>query len=314
MKQGSSVLVTGGAGFLGSHLVDRLISENHRVTVVDNLSSGRTSNLNNGVDSFEETDIRSSGLREIFKKAAPEVIYHVAAQISVAVSAREPRLDADVNVIGGLNVLESACAGGAKKIVFVSTGGAMYGDPARLPADESLPPRPLSPYGASKLSLENYLPVFKHLHGLDYSIVRPANIFGPRQDPHGEAGVVAIFTKSMLQGLPCKIFGAGTDERDYIYVSDVVDLLVRAAASVRNGPFNAGTGTGTTVNALFAMLAGLTGYKLTAVRAPERPGDLRKITLDSGKSRKELGWNHTVGLRGGLEQTVAWFRAANSPK
>ncbi len=302
------VLVTGGAGFIGSHLVDRLVATGRRVNVLDNLSSGREPNLNKGAE-VARADVRSPELLDIVRKARPEVIFHVAAQISVSFSARDPVLDADINVMGTLNLMQAGVAAGVRKVVFVSTGGAMYGEPERLPAAETLPARPLSPYGASKLAVENYLPVFQRLHGTDYSIVRPANVYGPRQDPHGEAGVVAIFARSMLEGRACTIFGTGDDERDYVYVEDVVDLLVRAAEGTRPGPYNGGTGAGTTVNTLFSKLAGLTGFKQAAIHAPPRPGDLRRISLDSGLAARELGWRPNVSLDEGLKRTVEWFRA-----
>jgi UDP-glucose 4-epimerase len=303
-----NVLVTGGAGFIGSHLVDRLVAARKSVTVVDNLSSGRESNLN-GFARFEKADIRSPEMRDILARVRPELIFHTAAQISVAVSAREPVLDADVNVMGSLNLMEAASQSGTRKVVYVSTGGAMYGDPERLPADESLPARPLSPYGASKLAFENYLPVFKALHGIHYAIVRPANVYGPRQDPHGEAGVVAIFTRAMLEGRPCKIFGTGDDERDYLYVEDLADLLVRAAEGEGTGPYNGGTGAGTSVNTLFMKLARLCNYTQPPVKAPPRPGDLARISLDSSKARRDLGWRPEVTLDEGFSRTVEWFKA-----
>ena len=308
MGNSQDVLVTGGAGFIGSHLVDRLVADGRKVTVVDNLSSGLEANVNRAA-AFDRVDIRSPELRGAVARARPDTVFHVAAQISVSVSAREPVLDADVNVMGSLNLMEAARAAGARKVVFVSTGGAMYGEPERLPADETLPARPFSPYGASKLAFENYLPVFKGLHGIGYAVVRPANVYGPRQDPHGEAGVVAIFTRAMLEGRPCKVFGTGTDERDYIFVEDVVDLLVRAADGSGTGPYNAGTGSGTSVNDLFERLARLTGYRKGAEHAPSRPGDLRKISLDSGRAHRELGWRPRVAFDEGLRRTVEWFKA-----
>lgn len=307
MISSRNVLVTGGAGFIGSHLVDRLVVGGRSVTVLDILSSGRERNLNIAAK-LEKADIRSPETREVMARARPEIVFHLAAQISVSASVRDPMLDADINIMGALNVMEGARLAGARKIVFLSTGGAMYGDPERLPADESLPARPLSPYAASKRAFEQYLPVYKHSYGIDYSIVRPANVYGPRQDPHGEAGVVAIFTRAMLEGKPCKLFGTGEDERDYIFVGDVVDLIVRAAEGTGTGPYNAGTGAGTSVNTLFTELARITGYSQPPVKAPPRPGDLHRISLDSSKARHELGWSHSMNLADGLARTVEWFR------
>ncbi len=308
MIAGQNVIVTGGAGFIGSHLVDRLVAAGLNVAVLDNLSSGKEVNLNKAA-ALHRIDVRSPDLRGVIALIKPHTIFHTAAQISVAVSARDPAMDADVNIMGSLNVMEAARAAGVKKVVFVSTGGAMYGEPEQMPARESLPPRPLSPYGASKLAFENYLPVYHHLHGIEYAVVRPANVYGPRQDPHGEAGVVAIFTMAMLQGKHCKVFGDGTDERDYVFVGDVVDLLAKAGAGNGKGPYNGGTGVGTSVNTMFSKLAGLTGYRQRPEYASQRPGDLRRMSLDSSKARQELGWRPQVSLDEGLRRTVEWFKS-----
>ena len=239
-------------------------------------------------------------------------MFHTAAQISVSVSAQDPKLDAETNILGSINILDAMSALGVSKIVFVSTGGAMYGEPETLPAPETLQARPAAPYGASKLAVENYLPVYKGLRGIDYSIIRPANVYGPRQDPHGEAGVVAIFTRAMLAGEPVSIFGDGTDERDYVYVEDVVDALIRASECPGNGPYNIGSGHGTSVNDIAAKLAALTGYTDEPQRLPPRPGDLRRISLDASLAKKELGWSPTTSLNDGLRQTVDWFRSEMS--
>lgn len=304
------MLVTGGAGFIGSHLVDRFVARGDRVVVVDNLSSGRRENLNPSAELYE-VDIRSPDLRGVIKAASPEVVFHLAAQMSVAVSAREPLLDAEINILGMLNVLEAVRAAGSgamAKVVFASTGGAIYGDPDSLPVPETHPCRPVSPYGASKLAGEVYLGTYRAVFGLDYSVVRLANVYGPRQDPHGEAGVVAIFGRAMLAGEPVRIFGDGTDERDYVYVGDVV--MAFELASERGGPaaYNIGTGEGTTVAALARQMADLIGYGKTPVHAPPRPGDLRKIRLDATKARRELGWQPRVQLASGLAETIEFLR------
>ena len=307
----STSLVTGGAGFIGSHLVDALVARGDTVAVVDDMSSGKPDYLNPAADLFE-LDIRDEGFANVMSAVRPDVVFHVAAQISVSVSTRNPKLDAETNILGTINILDAMIATGASKMVFVSTGGAMYGEPDSLPAPESAQARPAAPYGASKLAAENYLPIYKALHGTDYSIIRPANVYGPRQDPHGEAGVVAIFTRAMLAGEPIKIFGDGTDERDYVYVEDVVDALVRASGSPETGPYNVGSGIGTSVNEIASTLAALTGYSREPEPFPPRPGDLRRISLDASLAKKELGWSPTTSLNDGLRRTVEWFRSQMS--
>ena len=306
-----TLLVTGGAGFIGSHLVDALLARGDTVAVIDDMSSGKPDYLNPAAE-MHETDIRDDRINQVIQTVRPHVVFHVAAQISVSVSAREPKLDAETNILGTLNVLDAMVSAGASKMVFVSTGGAMYGEPETLPAPETAKARPAAPYGASKLAAENYLPIYKGLHGIDYSIIRPANVYGPRQDPHGEAGVVAIFTRAMLAGEPIKIFGEGTDERDYVYVEDVVDALVRASESPGTGPYNIGSGIGTSVNEIASTLAALTGYSREPEPFPPRPGDLRRISLDASLAKKELGWSPTTSLNDGLRRTVEWFRSQMS--
>jgi len=304
-------LVTGGAGFVGSHLVDRLIADGHEVVAMDDLSSGSTSNLHPDARLIE-MDIRDENLKEVIAEENPDTVFHLAAQISVSVSAREPRLDAEINVLGTINLLDAIreAPGDPAKLVFISTGGAMYGEPSEdmLPVPETVPAGPLSPYGASKHTVEIYLPVYKKLFGIDYTITRLANVFGPRQDPHGEAGVVAIFTRAMLAGKPVKIFGDGNDERDYIFVGDVADALVRAAEGDGEGPYNVGTGIGTNVNDLYARLSELCGFGQGPEYAPPRAGDIAKISLDSTLMKNDLGWEPKTTLAEGLADTVAWFK------
>ena len=310
-KDQRTSLVTGGAGFIGSHLVDALIARGDAVAVIDDLSSGKSGYLDPAAD-LHESDIRDGCVADIVSAIRPDVVFHGAAQISVSVSTRNPKLDAETNILGTINILDAMAAAGSSKMVFVSTGGAMYGEPDPLPAAESAPARPAAPYGASKLAAENYLPVYKALHGTNYSIIRPANVYGPRQDPHGEAGVVAIFTRAMLADGPIKIFGDGTDERDYVFVEDVVDALVRASDRPGTGPYNVGSGVGTSVNEIASRLASLTGYSREPEPGPPRPGDLRRISLDASLAKKELGWSPTTNLNDGLRQTVEWFRSQMS--
>ena len=303
------VLVTGAAGFIGSHLCDRLTSDGHNVIGLDNLSSGHVDNLPSDFD-LRVSDIRDDELKVVIADLRPDLVFHLAAQISVSVSAREPEFDADVNIKGSLNLLEGLRSAGLdqSRLVYVTSGGTAYGAPEILPATEITPVRPLSPYGVSKLVVEQYLTVYQKLAGISYAIVRLANIYGPRQDPHGEAGVVAIFSRAMLNKSSMQIFGDGTDERDYVYVSDVVDAVVKAGYSDLTGPYNVGTGFGTSTNRIFEELANRTEHSEAAVHAPARLGDIKKIALDSSKAKRELGWEPKISLEEGLKRTVEWFK------
>lgn len=312
-------LVTGGAGFVGSHIVDRLVSEGWRVAVIDDLSSGKSAYVNPQAE-LHEIDICDEGLGDLVRQISPDTVFHLAAQISVAVSAREPLLDARVNVIGLLNLLEAITSlQGSKadaahgerdlpRFVFTSTGGAIYGEPERNPVKEEDPARPESPYAAAKLACEGYLGVYRATYGLDYSILRLANIYGPRQDPHGEAGVIAIFARAMLAGNPVKIFGDGEDERDYVYVSDAVDAFMAVSDHGGAGPYNIGSGAGTSVNYLFGELARLTEWQGTPQYVAPRKGDIHKVSLDAGLAHRDLGWTPAVTLGDGLIKTIEYFR------
>ena len=305
-----NVLVTGGAGFIGSHLVDRLIETGHRVYVIDSLETGNTANLHPSAELIE-ADIRHDALGRIVTKAAPKAVFHLAAQVSVAVSARDPELDAQINVNGTLNLLQALVSLEHRpRLIFFSTGGGIYGDlhADELPARESMDARPLSPYGASKLAVESYLRVYGHLHGIAYGIVRPANVYGPRQDPHGEAGVIAIFAQAMLDGRQVTIFGDGEDVRDYIYVSDLVEGALAVYRSGRSGPYNLGTGTAVSVNQLYASLCELIPDHGGVVHGPPRPGDIPRIWLDVAAAEGDLGWRAGTSLMEGMGRTVEWFR------
>ncbi len=304
---GRTVLVTGGAGFIGSHLVDRLLADGERVAVIDDLSSGRTVNLSGDAE-LHELDICSPEIASAVARIRPDIVFHLAAQMSVTVSVREPVLDARINVMGSLNLMEAVRGSGGAKFVFTSTGGAIYGEPERIPVVETDPRRPLSPYAASKLAVEQYLATYRAAYGFDYSIVRLGNVYGPRQDPHGEAGVIAIFTRAMLAGESVRIFGDGTDQRDYVYVSDAVDAVVRVAQDGEPTVYNVGSGVGTDVNTLARRLSELTGYRREPAYAAAREGDLRTVVLDSTKAERELGWHRQVGLDEGLERTADYFR------
>ena len=308
------VLVTGGAGFIGSHVVDTLISHGHEVSVVDDLSTGRLSNLNPEA-TFYKMDIRSPQLTEVFERERPDYVNHHAAQMDVRRSVVDPIFDADVNILGSINVIECAKRFQIKRFVYISTGGAVYGEPEYLPCDEAHPINPICQYGASKHTVEHYLYMYNQLYGLDYVVLRYPNVYGPRQDPHGEAGVVAIFAGQMLRGEQALINGDGEQQRDFVYVGDCAraNLL---ALQTKNAPaiYNLGSGQGTSVNQVFTALKNITGYSLPEVHGPAKLGETSRIYLDATKARHELDWVPTVNLDEGLEQTVEYFRAAELVK
>lgn len=310
-------LVTGGAGFIGSTLVDRLLAEGHQVDVVDDLSSGNLANLADArADrdhpvTFHQIDIRDEAVVELMTRQRPEVVFHLAAQADVRVSVARPAYDAQINVVGSLNVLEGARAAGARKVVFASSGGTIYGepDPSELPVKESHLQQPLSPYGVAKKVVGDYLYAYRALHGLEYTALALANVYGPRQDPHGEAGVVAIFTGRLLAGEPCTIFGTGEQTRDFIYVDDVVDAFVRAADRGSGLLANVGTGREVSVNELYDTMAAAAGVTEPALRAPARAGELDRSALDNGRAELHLGWTPWTTLEEGTRQVIDWFRA-----
>ncbi|MGH3646206.1 MAG: NAD-dependent epimerase/dehydratase family protein, partial [Micromonosporaceae bacterium] len=287
-------VVTGGAGFIGSHLVDRLLRDGAGVVVVDDLSSGREANLSDAISSGRCTLVRHGvaepGLDAVIAGAAPDVVFHLAAQIDVRVSVADPLADATANVLGTVAVLEAARKAGAGKVVFVSSV-AVYGPPSSLPVSEDAPVRPLSPYAVSKLAGELYLHQYRELYGLDTTVLAFTNTYGPRQDPHGEAGVVAIFTNALLAGEPTRVFGDGGNTRDYVYVADVVDALVAAASRPGGGRrLNIGTGQRTSDLELHRLVADAVGVDAEPEFAPARLGDLREMVLDSRAARETLGW------------------------
>ena len=303
-----SVLVTGGAGFIGSHLADALVARGERVIVVDDLSTGERDNVNPEVE-LHELDIRSPEAAALVRDRRPDAIAHQAAQMSVSRSVREPLLDASVNLIGSINMLEAAREVGAR-FVFASTGGALYGDAEVLPTPESYPAWPVSPYGVGKLSFEHYLHCYNVTHGLSYAALRYANVYGPRQNPHGEAGVVAIFCLRLLKGEDAIINGDGLQTRDYVHVRDVVSAVLAALDSRVVGHFNVGTGRQATVNEVFHMIVRHLGVQAEERHGPPRPGEQRTSALDSSLIRDKLGWLAQVGLEDGLADTAAWFRQA----
>ncbi len=302
----SKVLVTGGAGFIGSHIVDLLLENNQEVISVDNLSSGH--NLNNKTK-FYKVDIRNKdGLEKVFKENKIDFVIHTAAQISVSRSVREPLLDEEINIKGILNLLELSKDYKVKKFIFSSSGGVMYGQTKIFPTPETVCPEPLSPYGIAKLASERYIIFYNKEFNLNYTILRYGNVYGPRQDPNGEAGVVAIFTKRMLKDMQVTINGDGKYVRDYVYVKDVARANVFSLEKGDEEIINIGTAKGTDVNELFNELKELTGYKREAVHGPPRPGDLRKSLLDISKAKSVLGWAPKYNLNEGLKETVEFFK------
>ena len=309
-------LVTGGAGFIGSTLTDRLLADGHRVTVLDNFSSGSRDNLV-GAEAAHgdrlaviEADVRDPTVTEQVRAVAPEVLFHLAAQADVRVSVADPAFDAAVNVVGSLHVIEGARLGGARKVVFASSGGTIYGDPdpATLPVDETHPRQPVSPYGVAKMVVGDYLEAFRVLHGLDYTALALANVYGPRQDPHGEAGVVAIFAGRLLAGETCTVFGSGEQTRDFVYVDDVVDAFARAADAAPGLLLNIGTGEETSVNQLYTAMAVAAGVDPDVTHAEARSGELERSALDPSRAADELGWVPQVSLADGVGRVLDWFR------
>jgi UDP-glucose 4-epimerase len=310
-------VVTGGAGFIGSTLVDQLVAAGHSVTVIDNFSSGSAQNLEQARDqagqrlAVHAVDIRDAQTITTIVEAQPDVVYHLAAQADVRVSVNNPVLDAQINVIGTLHVLEGARRAGARKIVAASSGGTIYGEPlpSALPVDELYPQHPVSPYGVSKKVLGDYMFAYRALHQLDFTAMALANVYGPRQDPHGEAGVVAIFAGRLLTAEPCTIFGTGEQTRDYVYVDDVADAFVRAAERGGGLVINIGTGVETSVNTLYRSMADAAGVTAEPVRAPARPGELDRSALAITRARTELGWQPRTSLAEGARVVLDWFRA-----
>ncbi len=307
------VLVTGAAGFIGSTLVDRLLADGHTVVGLDDLSRGRVENLAGAsADArfeFVEADIADADLIGLFSKRKPEVVHHLAAQIDVRRSVEEPEFDAAVNVIGTVRLAEAARRSGVRKVVHTSSGGSIYGAPTNFPVNETTPVDPASPYAASKVAGEIYLNTFRHLYGVDCSFIAPSNVYGPRQDPHGEAGVVAIFANAMLAGRPTKVYGDGSNTRDYVFVDDVVDAFVRASGKGGCGQrFNVGTGVETSDRQLHSVVAKVVGVADDPEFAPARLGDLKRSCLDVRKAEMVLGWRPQVRLEDGIARTVDYFR------
>jgi UDP-glucose 4-epimerase len=302
-------LVTGGAGFIGSHLVDALLAAGHDVCAVDDLSRGRREQVPAGAR-LHVVDVRTAALHDVVGTEKPEVVFHQAAQIDVRRSISEPLLDTEINVVGTVNLLQACAAAGVRRVVFASSGGAIYGDTEVVPTPETHPARPASLYGAAKLCGEAYGGVYASLYGVELCALRYANVYGPRQDPHGEAGVVAIFARKLLAGEAPLINGDGTQTRDYVYVGDVVaaNLAAAAAGAAALGAYNVGTGRETDVNRLFSMLRTACGASLEAQHGPAKPGEQRRSCLDASLAAARLGWTPRVSLEEGLQRTVDFFR------
>jgi UDP-glucose 4-epimerase len=299
-------LVTGGAGFIGSTLADALLAAGAQVSVIDDLSRGRRDQVPDGAD-FHQLDVVDDGLNALVASINPEIVFHEAAQIDVRRSVADPVLDTRINVLGTVNVLEACARAGVRRAIFASSGGALYGDTSVLPTPESHPCQPASAYGAAKLAGETYGQVFGKVHGLEFIALRYANVYGPRQDPHGEAGVVAIFAERLLAGREVTINGDGAQTRDYVFVDDVVDANLRAAESASLGAFNIGTGRQCDVNELYTHIAMAASVERPPRHGPAMPGEQRTSCLDVARAAELLGWHPRVGLEDGISRTVGWF-------
>jgi len=307
------ILVTGGAGFIGSNVADRYLADGHEVAILDDLSTGLAANLPARA-AFFQVDVRdAAAVGRAFAEFHPEILNHHAAQIDVRKSVDAPAFDAEVNVLGSLNLLQAAVAAGTRKVIYASTGGALYGEGRQLPATEDHPIHPESPYGASKRAVEDYLYLYRLNRGLDSTILRYPNVYGPRQNPHGEAGVNAIFIGLLCQGKRPTIFGDGTAVRDYLYVDDVVEANSLAVERGSGETVNLGWGKGVSVNDVFHALARMLGLRVEPIYAAARSGEVQKIYLDATRARRVLGWSPRVEFEEGLRRTVAWYRESNSP-
>ena len=305
------ILVTGGAGFIGSHLVDRLIQEGHELVVVDNLSTGKRRNINRAAE-FYKLDIQSGWrLARVFRNERPSLVMHLAAQMDVRRSVEDPTYDAQVNILGTVNVLQQAVNHGARKVIFASSGGAIYGEQEVFPASEAHPTQPLSPYGISKLSGEHYLAYFQRLSGIQCVALRFANVYGPRQDPEGEAGVVAIFTRKLLSGEQAIINGNGRQTRDFVFVDDVVEAHLAVMGKDVQGTYNVGTGEETTVNELFRILADEIRPGAKELHGPAKKGEQIRSVIDAAKLH-QLGWEPKISIRDGLARTVEYFKGTGA--
>ena len=301
------IIVTGGAGFIGSNAADRFIQEGHEVTIIDNLSTGVESNVNKKAK-FYKVDIRSAVIGKIFEMTKPDVLCHHAAQIDVRKSTDDPIFDADVNILGSLNLLNACVKHKVKKVIFASTGGAIYGEQDYFPANEKHPAKPLCPYGVTKLTIEKYLHFYRETYGIEYICLRYANVYGPRQNPFGEAGVVAIFAERLLSGKKAVIYGDGKRTRDFVFVDDAVQANLLALDYPKSDIFNIGTGIETDINSIFRILRETTGSKQKEIHAPPKAGEQERSVLDYSKAERLLKWNPGCELSGGMARTVEFFQ------
>ena len=302
------ILVTGGAGFIGSHVVDTFVAAGHQVAVIDDLSSGRRENLNPQA-TFYQLDVQDAAVGDVFRRQQPEVLCHHAAQMDVRRSVADPVFDARVNLVGLLNLMEHGRRNGLRRVLFASTGGAIYGEQESFPAPETHKTEPLSPYGVAKLASERYLFFYSAAYGITYTALRYANVYGPRQNPHGEAGVIAIFTEKLLRGEQPVINGDGKQTRDYVYVADLVRANLAALTSDFVGALNLGTGVETDVNKLFDHLRRLCGSSVSERHGPAKAGEQQRSVIDSALAGRVVGWQPEVSLEEGLRRTVAFFRS-----
>ncbi len=306
----AKILVTGGAGFIGSHVVDLFVSHGYEVAIVDDLSTGRASNLN-PTAKFYQLDIRDPKIREVFESERPDYVSHHAAQMDVRRSVAQPLFDADVNILGSINLIECAKEFNVKHFVYISSGGAAYGEPEILPCDEMHPINPICQYGASKHTVEHYLYMYYANYGLKYTVLRYPNVFGPRQNPHGEAGVVAIFTGKMLLGEPVIINGDGEQTRDFVFVRDCAyGNYLAVTVDHPSGIYNLGWSRPTSINEIFSNLANIINYPLSVTYGPAKVGETRHIYLNAAKVNRDLGWSPTISLESGLRETVEYFRTS----
>jgi UDP-glucose 4-epimerase len=313
-------LVTGGAGFIGSTLVDRLLAEGWKVDVVDDLSSGSLANLGGARAlpdrrfSFHRLDVSSSAVIDLITHRRPDIIFHLAAQLDVRVSVARPVFDATVNILGSLNVCEAAVAAGVKKLVFAGSGGTLYGSPDEIPTREGAPQHPESPYGVAKKAVGDYLHYYRQVRGLEYTVLALANVYGPRQDPHGEAGVVAIFANRLLDRERPVIFGDGSQTRDFVYVDDVVDACARAVEKGGGLVLNVGTGVETSVQHLYDVMSKLSGFREPAQYMPPRAGEVQRSAIDPGRAQIHLGWKPFTSLEEGVARTLEHFKCQRSQR
>ena len=307
MANENTALVTGGAGFIGSHLVDELLNSGRRVIVVDDLSSGQLKNINSNCV-FMHGDITSDALDSIFEKEKPSLVFHLAAQSSVAISSDKPLLDASTNILGTLKIAENCYKHGVKKLIYSSTGGAIYGEPPELPVDESTAPRPISNYGVSKFQGEQFIELYHKLHNVNYCILRYANVYGPRQDGNGEAGVIPIFATLIQDGKQPTIFGTGEQKRDFISVHDVVRANMLAISNGKNSTYNIGSSVMYSVNQIYDLIKDHYGFTKEALIGAPRTGDVFEISLDYAKAKKELEWEPEIDFENGLQETLQYIQ------